>query len=43
MSKNLRRILIAAAVLVVLILAFVLLKYVFPEKEIIIEATPTLS
>ncbi len=41
MSKNLRRILIAAAVLVVLILAFVLLKYVFPEKEIITEPTPS--
>ena len=43
MSKNLRRILIAAAVLVVLILAFVLLKYVFPEKEPVVEITPTPS
>lgn len=40
MSKNIRRIVIAAAAVVVLVLAFVLLKYVFPEKEIIIEETP---
>ena len=40
MSKNIRRIVIAAAAVVVLALAFVLLKYVFPEKEIIIEETP---
>ncbi len=41
MSKNIRRIVIAAAAVVVLALAFVLLKYVFPEKEVVIEATPT--
>ena len=41
MTKNIRRIVIAAAAVVVLALAFVLLKYVFPEKEIIIEETPT--
>ena len=40
MSKNIRRIVIAGAAVVVLALAFVLLKYVFPEKEIIIEETP---
>jgi hypothetical protein len=40
MSKNIRRIVIASAAVVVLALAFVLLKYVFPEKEIIIEETP---
>lgn len=41
MSKNIRRIVIAAAAVVVLALAFVLMKYVFPEKEIVIEETPT--
>ena len=40
MSKNIRRIVIAAAAVLVLALAFVLLKYVFPEKEVIIEETP---
>ena len=40
MSKNIRRIVIVAAAAVVLALAFVILKYVFPEKEIIIEETP---
>ena len=40
MSKNIKRIVIAAAVVVVLALTFVLLKYVFPEKEILIEETP---
>ena len=40
MSKNIRRIVIAGAAVVVLVLAFVLMKYVFPEKEIIIEETP---
>ena len=39
MSKNIRRIVIAAAAVLVLALAFVLLKYVFPEKEVIIEET----
>ena len=41
MSKNIRRIVIAAAAVVILALAFILLKYVFPEKEIVIEETPT--
>ena len=40
MSKNIRRIVIAGAAVVVLVLVFVLMKYVFPEKEIIIEETP---
>ncbi len=40
MSKNIQRIVIAAAAVVVLALAFVLLKYVFPEKEVVIEETP---
>ena len=40
MSKSIRRIVIASAVVVVLALAFVLMKYVFPEKEIVIEETP---
>ena len=40
MSKNIRRIVIAGAAVVVLALAFVLMKYVFPEKEIVIEETP---
>ncbi len=33
MSKNIKRILIAGGAVVVLALAFVMLKYVFPEKE----------
>ena len=40
MSKNIRRIVIAAAAVAVLALAFVLLKYVFPEKEVIPVETP---
>ncbi len=43
MSKNIRRILAASAVLVVLVLAFVLLKYVFPEKEVLPEPSPSPS
>ena len=41
MSKNIRRILIAAAAFAVLLLALVLLKYVFPEKEPLPEPTPS--
>ncbi len=40
MSKNIRRIVFAAAAVVVLALAFVILKYAFPEKEVVIEETP---
>ena len=40
MSKNIRRIVYAAAAVVVLALAFVIMKYAFPEKEVIIEETP---
>ncbi len=40
MTKSIRRIVIAAAAVVVLALAIVLLKYVFPEKEVVIEETP---
>ncbi len=40
MSKNIQRIVIAAAVVVVLALTFVLLKFVFPEKEVLVQETP---
>lgn len=44
MSKNIKRILIAGGAVVVLALAFVMLKYVFPEKETpaeLVSPTPT--
>ena len=37
MSKNIKRILIAGGAVVVLALAFVILKYVFPEEETPVE------